>query len=72
MSHTLLTTTQAAGYLKLSAKTLERFRCEGTGPAYLKAGPGKRARVRYTQADLDTWLASLRFTSTAAYGREVV
>ena len=44
---TLLTTSQAAAYLSISAKSLERYRCEGTGPAYIKTGPGKRARVRY-------------------------
>lgn len=63
----LLTTAQAAEYLLLSAKSLERFRCEGTGPAYFKAGPGKRARVRYRLADLNAWLERQRFTATAGY-----
>lgn len=70
MSTTLLTTQQAAAYLALSSSSLERFRCEGTGPAYIKAGPGKRARVRYRMADLDAWLAGNRFTSTS--NREVM
>lgn len=68
----LLTTVQAAQYLALSSKTLERFRLDGTGPTFLKLGPGKRARVRYAKADLDAWLAANRFTSTAAYGQEVL
>ena len=67
MSDTLLTTRDAAERLGLSPKTLERFRSEGGGPAYLKAGPGKRARVRYRLADLEAWLDANRFTSTAAH-----
>ncbi|MBL8146432.1 MAG: helix-turn-helix domain-containing protein [Anaerolineae bacterium] len=72
MITTLLTTAQAATYLALSPKTLERFRLDGTGPVYLKAGPGKRARVRYRLADLDAWLATQQFTATAQYNRREV
>ncbi|MEZ5857116.1 MAG: helix-turn-helix domain-containing protein [Hyphomicrobiaceae bacterium] len=67
MTNTLLDTRQAAEMLGLSPKCLERWRVEGAGPAYIKAGPGKRARVRYRQADLDIWLEANRFTSTSAY-----
>lgn len=70
MSPTLLTTRQAAAYLAISAKSLERYRCEGTGPTYVKTGPGKRARVRYRLADLDAYIERQRFTSTSAYGRQ--
>lgn len=71
MSDTLLTTQQAAAYLAISAKTLERFRCEGSGPVYVKAGPGKRARVRYKKSDLDAYIARQRRTSTSAAAVEV-
>lgn len=64
---TLLNTRAAAAYLGLSPKTIERFRSEGTGPAYVKAGPGRRAAVRYRRADLDAWIESQTFTSTAAH-----
>lgn len=67
MNETLLNTRAAAAYVGLSHKTLERFRSEGTGPAYVKAGPGRRARVRYRKADLDAWLEQQTFTSTTAY-----
>ena len=33
-----LTTTEAADYVRLSSRTLERFCVEGTGPTYAKAG----------------------------------
>lgn len=62
----LFNTPDAAAYLALSPKTLERFRSEGTGPAYVKCGPGRRARVRYRKADLDAWIAAQTRTSTSA------
>jgi len=66
--HILLTTREAARLLKVSTKTLERMRVEGTGPAFYKAG---RA-VRYRMQDLLAWLESHRFTSTSeAFAREV-
>ena len=64
---TLLTTAEAAHVLRLSPRTLERFRVEGTGPSYLKAGPGKRARVLYRLEDLQAWLNQSRFSSTSDY-----
>ncbi len=65
--HTLLTTAEAAHLLRLSDRTLERFRVEGTGPRYVKAGPGKRARVLYRKEDLEAWLDGFRFKSTSEY-----
>ncbi|MCB1509261.1 MAG: helix-turn-helix domain-containing protein [Hyphomicrobiaceae bacterium] len=64
----LLTTTEAADVLRLSNRTLERYRVTGGGPRYIKLGPGKRARVVYRQADLETWLNDGVFGSTAEYG----
>ncbi|MFV0490178.1 MAG: helix-turn-helix transcriptional regulator [Vibrio fluvialis] len=64
----LLTTTEAADVLRLSNRTLERYRVTGGGPRYIKLGPGKRARVVYRQADLENWLNDGVFGSTAEYG----
>lgn len=64
----LLTTAEAARRLRLSPRTLERLRVSGLGPHYLKAGPGKRARVFYLAGDLDQWLGQFRFGSTSEYG----
>jgi len=64
----LLTTVEAAAFLRLSPRTLERFRVEGTGPKFLKAGAGKRARVLYEPEALRTWLAGFSFGSTSEYG----
>lgn len=62
-----LNSEEAARILRLSARTLERMRVEGSGPKYLKAGRGTRARVLYRPADLDAWLESRTFNSTSEY-----
>lgn len=46
-----LTTKQAAAYLGLSPRTLERMRREGGGPVYRKHG----RHVLYHIDDLDAW-----------------
>lgn len=71
MSDTLLTTRDAAAYLSLSPKSLERYRCEGTGPQYIKLGTGRRASVRYRKADLEAWVTSSITNSTTAHQRGV-
>ena len=48
----LLTTAEAAAYVGLSPRTLERYRVTGEGPTYLKVG----RRVLYRRTDLDKWL----------------
>ncbi len=67
-SSPMLTTTEAAAFLRLSPRTLERFRVEGTGPKFLKAGAGKRARVLYDPGELKAWLERFAFKSTSEYG----
>jgi excisionase family DNA binding protein len=57
----LLTTKEAARFLSLSSRTLERLRLEGSGPRYCKL---KRS-VRYREADLETWTAARLVTSTS-------
>ena len=59
----LFTTKQAARYLSLSPRTLERMRVEGTGPRFHRAGKGKRSRVLYRKSDLDRWLTAHQSTS---------
>jgi excisionase family DNA binding protein len=49
----LLTQDEAAEYLRVSPRTLQRWRTEaGTGPPWHRAG----RRVVYRQRDLDAWL----------------
>ena len=64
---TFLTSVEAADLLRVSRRTLERMRIEGTGPRYLKVGPGKRSRVIYRQTDIIAWLDRQSFASTSEY-----
>src|SRR5713101_2852116 len=49
----LLRTTEAATYVGLSPRTMEKHRTYGTGPVYRKLGN----RVVYAIEDLDAWAA---------------
>ena len=56
-----LRTKEAAEFLSLSARTLEKHRTYGTGPAYRKLG----GRVVYAIDDLKAWAERGAVTSTA-------
>ena len=65
-----LGTREAAAFLGLSPRTLDRYRVTGEGPAFHKFG----ARILYAQDDLEDWAAARRMTSTSddrAAGRRV-
>jgi len=49
----LLRTQEAARFLGISIRTLEKHRTYGTGPTYRKIG----GRVLYTVHDLESWSA---------------
>lgn len=49
-----LTVQEAANYLRLSKATLDIWRSQKKGPAYLRAG----ARIFYRKDELDTFLDS--------------
>lgn len=61
MVYEILTTIEAAHYVRLGKPTLERFRLTGGGPCYCKLG----GAVRYRKADLDSWLESRLTRSTS-------
>jgi hypothetical protein len=56
-----LMTEEAAEFLRLSARTLEKHRNTGTGPRYRKLG----RRVCYTIADLEAWAEAQDFAMTS-------
>jgi predicted DNA-binding transcriptional regulator AlpA len=56
-----LRTKEAAEFLSLSARTLEKHRTYGTGPAYRKLG----GRVVYSLDDLEIWADRGAVTSTS-------
>ena len=60
----LLTTDEAARHVRLSPRTLERYRVTGEGPEYLKVG----RRVFYRLSALDEWLGGKWRRSTSDPG----
>lgn len=56
-----LTNDEAADYLRLSPRTLEKQRVIGGGPRFRKFG----RRVMYSVADLDAWADARSFEATS-------
>ncbi|UDL92068.1 helix-turn-helix domain-containing protein [Mesorhizobium sp. PAMC28654] len=63
-----LRTPEAARFLGLSDRTLEKHRTYGTGPGYRKLG----GRVVYSIEDLQTWADRGAKNSTSDPGRGIV
>ena len=61
-------TPDAVEFPRHSPKTLERMRVDGSGPTFLKAGPGLRSRVLYRRCDLTEWLEGFAYGSTSEIG----
>ena len=57
----VMTVQQASEYLGLAVSTLNKWRCHGGGPVFIKMG---RA-VRYRVEDLEYFLTSSRLASTS-------
>ncbi len=60
--HDHLIETEAARFLRLSPRTLQRHRVAGTGPVFVRLG----RRVVYRRTDLLDWVDANRHASTAA------
>ena len=60
-----LDTREAAAWLGLSPKTLERYRVSGEGPHFHRFG----SRVRYLLADIEAWASARRRVSMSEEGR---
>ncbi len=58
----LLTTKEAAAFLRLTRSTLDHYRCVGRGPDYRKHG----VRVFYTRASLIAWSQRHAYASTSS------
>jgi excisionase family DNA binding protein len=56
MTDKLLTQQQLADELEVSLRTLERWRQQGKGPAFLRVGRSPR----YRRADIEAWLDKQR------------
>ena len=55
-------TEQASAYTGLAIATLEKLRCSGGGPRFVRYG---RKAVRYLVADLDAFMAARTIGSTS-------
>jgi hypothetical protein len=66
MSDVFLQTPQAAERLGLMPGTLEKLRCRGGGPPYLRLAP---RRIVYDVAALDHWARGREFRSTSEYSK---
>ena len=63
-STTYLTQAEAADYLRLSSRTLERHRVTGSGPFFCRLGT-RGGRIVYARAELEAWAAARTFASTS-------
>jgi predicted DNA-binding transcriptional regulator AlpA len=64
----MLTVHEAAGYLRLSPKSLQRLRGAGDGPRYIRL----KGKVLYRESDLDRWLDARVRQSTSEQARDGV
>lgn len=58
----LLTVDEAAQRLSISASYLNKLRCFGGGPIFVRLGKA----VRYLPSDLDAWIKENKRTNTAS------
>ena len=64
-----LTEREAAKFLRLSERTLQRFRYDGTGPKYTRIS---KRRVVFSRANLISWASSRTFENTSQETLEAV
>ena len=62
METLLLTQKRLSELIDVSERTLERWRVEGSGPVFCRAG----RKVLYRQKDIDNWLEATRRQSTSS------
>ena len=64
ISDTILTTKQAADFLKVAERTMKRWRLVGDGPTFLRYG---ERMIRYKKAALEAFLEGKDYRSTSEY-----
>lgn len=62
---TTFDTEEAADYVGCSPGYLKKLRQVGCGPAFHRLF--RRKGIKYTRGDLNSWIASRRFSSTTDY-----
>ena len=66
MEPSFLTEHEAAELLRISPRTLQRWRLTGDGPVFVRAG----RRVLYQPTELEAFLEVSKARSTSEYGNE--
>lgn len=61
----LLSSREAAAYLGVTSDTLDNWRCQGRGPAFIKTSPTRKGKVFYRAGDIAAWQKANLFNSTA-------
>ena len=61
----LLNSREAAAYLGVTSDTLDNWRCQGRGPAFIKTSPTRRGKVMYRVSDITEWQKANLFSSTS-------
>ena len=61
MDRQLLTQKRLSDLIDVSERTLERWRIQGSGPAFCRAG----RKILYRSEDVEQWLLANRRTSTS-------
>ncbi|MCT4654302.1 MAG: helix-turn-helix domain-containing protein [Cohaesibacter sp.] len=64
MKYQLLTVDQTAEYMGVNKKTLQRMRCDGTGPAFIKAS---ERRILYSEEAIYEYLEKNTYRGTSEY-----
>jgi excisionase family DNA binding protein len=64
---TLYTQREAAAVLRLSERTLERWRVQGIGPRFVRLG---RRSIRYPQQNVEAYVAACDVGSTSEKGTQ--
>ena len=58
-----LTQREAAKFLRLSTRTLERYRIDGSGPRFVRTS--RRGRILYARGELAAWAEARTFSNTS-------
>lgn len=59
-----LTVKEAATFLRCSKSYLDKLRCQGGGPTFVRAGMRK---ILYRRVDLIDWMRGRRYDNTSQY-----
>lgn len=61
----LFNSREAALYLGIAPETLDNWRCQGRGPAFIKTTPSSRGKVLYRISDIAAWQDANLYNSTS-------